>query len=60
MHVPMYVMYVYVYVCTYIVRMNVVMYVCNPSDMTDTNFYLQTQLDGTKVFKQPHKYYCQV
>ena len=45
---------------TYIVCMNVAMYVCNPSDMTDTNFYLQAQPDGTKAFKQPHKYYCQV
>ena len=65
------VMYVYVYVCTYIVHMNVAMcvylytyivhtnvamYVCNPSDM------LQAQLGGTdlKVFKHPYKYYCQV
>ena len=37
--------YVCVYVCTYIVHMNVAMLVCNPSDMTDTNFYLQAQLD---------------
>ena len=47
------------YVCVlmyiiYIVRMNVAMYVCNTSDM------LQAQPDGTKVFKHPHKYYCQV
>ena len=47
--------YVCVYVCTYIVHMNVAMYVCNPSDTTDTNFYLKAQQDGTKVFKQPHK-----
>ena len=40
--------------------MNIAMYVCNPSDMTDTNFYLQTQPDDTKVLNLAHKYYCQV
>ena len=39
--------YVCVYLCTYIVRMNVAMYVRNPSDM------LQAQPDGTKVLKHP-------
>ena len=53
-------MYIRMYVCTYIVHMSVGMYVCNLSEMTDTDFYLQAQLDGTKVFKQPHEYYCQV
>ena len=48
-------MYIY-----FIVHMSVGMYVCNLSEITDTNFYLQAQLDGTKVFKQPHEYYCQV
>ena len=43
-----------VYLCTYIVLTNIAMYVCNPSDM------LQAQLDGTKLFKHPHEYYCQV
>ena len=32
------------------VHMNVAIYICNISDMTDTNFYLQVQLDSTKVF----------
>ena len=47
------VMYVCVYVCTYsvlytyIVCMNVAIYVCNPSNM------LKAQSDGTKVFKHP-------
>ena len=36
------------------------LYVCDPYDTTDTNFYLQAQPDGTKAFKQPHEYYCQV
>ena len=27
-----------VYVCTFIVHMNVAMHVCNPSDITDTHF----------------------
>ena len=40
--------------------MYVATFVCNPSDMTVTNFYLQAQPDGTKAFKQPHEYYCQV
>ena len=39
----------YIFVCTYKCS-----YVCNPSDM------LQAQPDGTKVFKHPDKYYCQV
>ena len=30
--------------------MNVAIYICNIYDMTDTNFYLQVQLDSTKVF----------
>ena len=42
------------YLCTYIVRMNAAMYVCNPSEM------LHAQPDGTKTFKHPHEYYCQV
>ena len=42
------------YLCTYIVRINAAMYVCNPSEM------LQAQPDGTKTFKHPHEYYCQV
>ena len=33
------------------VHMNVAMYICNISDVTDTNFYLQVQLDSIKVFK---------
>ena len=57
-YVRMYMVYVNValcvYLCTYIVRMNVAMYVCTSSDM------LKAQPDGTKVFKHPHEYYCQV
>ena len=30
--------YACVYVCTFIVHMNVAMYVCNPSDITDIHF----------------------
>ena len=61
--VSMYECMLCMYMCmcdSYIVCMNVAIYVCNPSDMTDTNFYLQALPDGTKALKQPHKYYCQV
>ena len=32
----------------------------NPSDITDANFYLQTEVDTTKVLDQTHDYYYQV
>ena len=70
------VMYVCVYVCTYIVYMHIhctyeyscmCVYLCTYIVHMNVAMYvcnpsdmLQAQPDGTKVFKYPHVYYCHI